>query len=103
MQLNLSGLVALYKRNTFTFIYDHCNTTGHKVTIDNFSIVRGRSRTWLEPSKNQLNIKVNSPPMNKNIGKYHLPHIRDDILFKTSEFKWHNMCHSGYSICHSLA
>ena len=32
-------------------------------------------------------IRVNNPSLNKNIGKYHLPHIWDEVLHNTSEFK----------------
>ena len=32
-------------------------------------------------------ISVNNPSLNRNIGKYHLPHIWDEVLFNTSEYK----------------
>ena len=32
-----------------------------------------------------LYIRVNNPSLNRNIGKYHLPHIWDEVLFNTSE------------------
>ena len=31
--------------------------------------------------------KGHDPSLNRNIGKYHLPHIGDEVLHKTSEFK----------------
>ena len=31
--------------------------------------------------------RVNNPSLSRNIGKYHLPHIWDDVLFNTSEVK----------------
>ena len=37
--------------------------------------------------KAMLYIRVNNPSLNKNIGKYHLPHIWDEVLFNTSELK----------------
>ena len=37
--------------------------------------------------KEVLYIRVNYPSLNKNIGKYHLPHIWDEVLFNTSELK----------------
>ena len=68
-------------------IYDHFNTTGHNVNIDNFSIV-GREDQYLSRTiKEALYIKVNNPSLNRNIGKYHLPHIWDEVLFSTSELK----------------
>ena len=33
--------------------YGHCNITGHTTRIDNFSLMGGRIRTSLEPSKKQ--------------------------------------------------
>ena len=32
-------------------------------------------------------IRVNNPSLNRNIGKYHLPHIWDEVLFNISELK----------------
>ena len=37
--------------------------------------------------KEVLYIRVNNPSLNKNIGKYHLPHIWDEVLHNTSELK----------------
>ena len=34
-----------------------------------------------------LYIRVNNPSLNRNIGKYHLPHIWDEVLFNTSVLK----------------
>ena len=38
--------------------------------------------------------------VSENIGKYHLPHIWDEVLFNTSELKIKINWPSGYSICH---
>ena len=40
--------------------------------------------------KEALFIRVNDPFLNRNIGKYHLPHIWDEGLHKTSELKLKN-------------
>ena len=40
--------------------------------------------------KEALFIRVNDPSLNRNIGKYDLPHIWDEILHKTSELKLKN-------------
>ena len=32
-------------------------------------------------------IKVNIPSLNKNVGKYHLPHIWNEVHFNSSELK----------------
>ena len=35
--------------------------------------------------KEALYIRVNNPHLNRNIGKYHLPHIWDEVLLNISE------------------
>ena len=37
--------------------------------------------------KEALYIRVNDPSLNRNVGKYHLPHVWDEVLFNTSELK----------------
>ena len=68
-------------------IFDHCNITGHKVSLENFSIVGRDEQNLMRTIKEALYIRVNNPSLNRNIGKYHLPHIWDEVLFNTSELK----------------
>ena len=68
-------------------MYDHFNITGHNVPIDNFSIVGREDQNLIRTIKEALYIRVNNPSLNINIGKYHLPHIWDEVLFNTSELK----------------
>ena len=68
-------------------IFDHYNITGHNVTIENFSTVGREGQNLMRTIKETLYIRVNNPSLNRNIGKYHLPHIWNDILFNTSELK----------------
>ena len=68
-------------------IYDHSSNTGRQVTIDNFSLVGREDQNLSRTIKEALYIRVNNPSLNKNIGKYHLPHIWDEVLFNTSELK----------------
>ena len=68
-------------------IFDHYNTTGHKVSLENFSIVGREEQNLMRTIKEALYIRVNNPSLNRNIGKYHLPHIWDEVLFNTSELK----------------
>ena len=68
-------------------IHDHFNTTGHNVTTDNFSIVGREDQNLSRLIKEALYIRVNNPSLNRNIGKYHLPHIWDEVLLNTSELK----------------
>ena len=37
--------------------------------------------------KESMFIRVNNPSLNKNIGKYHLPHIWDEVLINNKELK----------------
>ena len=67
--------------------YDHFNITGHNVTMENFSIVGREDQNLCRWIKEALFIRVNNPCLNKNIGKYHLPHIWDEVLHNTSELK----------------
>ena len=68
-------------------IFDHYNITGHNVTIDNFSIVGWEDHDLMRTIKEALYIKVNNQSLNRNIGRYHLPHIWDEVLLNTSELK----------------
>ena len=56
-------------------IFDHYNTTGHQVSIENFSIVGREEQNLMRAIKEAIYIRVNNPSLNRNIGKYHLPHI----------------------------
>ena len=68
-------------------IYDHSNISGHQVTIENFNIVGREDQNLSRAIKEALYIRVNNPSLNRNIGKFHLPHIWDEVLFNTSELK----------------
>ena len=59
-------------------IYDHFkhhNITGHSTTTESFSIVEREDQNLIRAIKEAIYIRVNNPSLNKNIGKYHLPHI----------------------------
>ena len=60
---------------------------GHSVTIDNFSILGRGDQNLTRLIKEALYIRVNNPSLNKNAGKYHLPHIWDEVLLNISELK----------------
>ena len=66
-------------------IHDHVNISGHNVTIDNFTILGREDHNLLRTIKEALYIRVNNPSLNRNIGKYHLPHIWDEVLLNISE------------------
>ena len=52
-------------------MYDHFNITGHRTTIDNFSIVGREDQNLIRTIKEAIYIWVNIPSHNKNIGKDH--------------------------------
>ena len=68
-------------------IYDHSNISGHSTTINNFTVVGREEQNLSRLIKESMFIRVNSPSLNKNIGKYHLPHIWDEVLVNNKELK----------------
>ena len=68
-------------------IYDHYNITGHETNIENFSIVGRKDQNLFRTIKEAIYIRVNNPSLNRNIGKYHLLHIWDEVLLNNSELK----------------
>ena len=68
-------------------IPDHSNITGHATTINNFSIVGREEQNLSRQIKESMFIKVNNPSLNKNIGKYHLLDIWDEVLVNNIELK----------------
>ena len=68
-------------------IYHHSNITGHSTTLDNFSIVGRDGQNLSRMIKDSMFIRVNNPSLNRNIGKYHLPHIWDEVLVNNTELK----------------
>ena len=62
-------------------IFDHYNTTSHKICIENFGTVGREDQNLMGTIKGALYIRVNDPSLNRNIGKYHLLHIWYEVLF----------------------
>ena len=70
-----------------SLIHDHCNITGHEVSLDNFSIVGREDQSMARIIREAMLITVNDPSLNRNIGKYQLPHIWGEVLVKLPELK----------------
>ena len=66
-------------------MHDHSNISGHAVTIDNFSILGREDQNLMRTIKEALYTRLNNPSLNRNIGKYHLPHIWAEVLLNISE------------------
>ena len=71
-----------------SLIHDHYNITSHEVSLDNFSIVGREDQNIARTTKEAILIRVNDPSLNRNIGKYQLPHIWDEVLVKSPECKF---------------
>ena len=61
-------------------IYLHTTTTGHSVSPDCFSIVSRESQGLTRNIKEAMYIRVNDPSLNRNLGKFQLPHVWDQVL-----------------------
>ena len=68
-------------------IFDHYTTTGHDIKVENFTIVGKEDQNLKRAIKEAMYIRTNDPSLNRNVGKYHLPHIWDEVLFDTPELK----------------
>ena len=68
--------------------HDHHNITGHVVSLHNFSIVGREDQGIARTIKEAILIRVNDLSLNRNIGKYQLPHIWDEVLVKSPELKF---------------
>ena len=68
-------------------IYDQSYITGHATTLDNFSIVGREDHNLMRLNKEAIYMRVNNPSLNRNIGKYQLPHIWDEVLNNITELK----------------
>ena len=71
-------------------IHDQHKTTGHEVSLDNFSIVGRDDQSLTRAIREAMLIRVNDPSLNtlnRNIGKYQLPHIWDEVLVKSPELQ----------------
>ena len=68
-------------------IYDHYKTTGHEVFLDNFSIVGRDDQSMTRTIREAMLIRVNDPSLNRNIGKYQLPYIWNEVLVRSLELQ----------------
>ena len=56
--------------------------------LGQFSILGREDQSIARTIKEAILIRVNVPSLNRNIGKYQLPHIWDEVLVKSPEFKF---------------
>ena len=66
-------------------ICGHQDSSGHKTSMENFQIIGREEHSMARTIKEAMYIRVNNPTLNRNIGKYNLPHIKDRVLFSIPE------------------
>ena len=64
-------------------IHLHTSSTGHPVSPDCFSIVDREAQGMARNIKETMYIRVNDPSLNRNLGKFQLPRVWDQILRDT--------------------
>ena len=68
-------------------IFLHQNNSGYVTTLDNFRIIGREDNSLARTIKESMYIRVNNPTLNRNSGKYNLPHIWDKLLFSIPDLK----------------
>ena len=68
-------------------IHDHHIATGHIINMDDVSIIGREGNGFVQTIKEYINIRVNIPIFNRNIGKYNLPYTWDGHLANTPELQ----------------
>ena len=58
-------------------IFDHSQTSGPSIKLDNFSTVDTKTQGITRTINKVMYIGINDPLLNRNFGKYQLPHIWD--------------------------
>ena len=71
-------------------IYDHANISDHHTKLKNFAIVDRELHIIARTIKKAISIRVTYSSLNRNTGKYQLPHMWDEVLFNTPDLylKW---------------
>ena len=64
-------------------IHLHTSTSGHPISPECFSIVDREVQGLTRNIKDIMYIKVNDPSLNRNLGKFQLPPIWDQVLKDT--------------------
>ena len=64
-------------------IHQHTSSTGHPISPDCFSIVHREAHSTTRNIKEAMSIRTNVPSLNRNLGKYHLPHMWDSMFQDT--------------------
>ena len=68
-------------------IHHHSTTTGHPMDPNQFNIVHKEVNSLSRTIKEAMFICIQDPPLNRNLGKYQLPHIWDNLLQASPMFQ----------------
>ena len=68
-------------------IHHHNNQTNHPINHNNFKIIGREGHHLSRYIKESIFVRVNSPTLNNNVGKFNLPHIWDKVLINTPGLK----------------
>ena len=69
-------------------IHGHQSATGHSTILDNLNIVGKEGQDFARKIKESIYIRVNNPTLNRNTGKYNLPHIWGGVHLDVSGLKF---------------
>ena len=61
-------------------IHQHSTTTGHPLDLDLFNIIHKEVHSHSRTIKEAMFICIHEPTLNRNLGKYQLPHTWDNLL-----------------------
>ena len=64
-------------------IHQHTSSTGHPINPNCFSIFHREAQATIRKIKEAMFIRANDPSLNRNLGKYQMPHVWDQILQDT--------------------
>ena len=68
-------------------IFEHQSNTGHTTSVENFKIIDREGHNMARTNKEAMYIRVNNPTLNRNTGKYNLPHLWDRMLHSILDLK----------------
>ena len=72
-------------------IFIHQGSSGHETSMENFKIIGREDNTLARTIRESMYIRVKNLTLNRNIGKYNLPHIWENILLTIAELKMKKM------------
>ena len=73
-------------------IHHHSSHTDHPTSHNNFQIIGKEGYGLARNIKESIFIRVNNPTLNRNTGKFNLPHIWDRVLLNTPGLNFKKAC-----------